>query len=471
MNGRWSNASVNVFLASVLVSVCLASGSNIQRINATLDSIFRSISLACSDTRVQWSIALCAAVYLVTFTVMESQIVAEHRKRKYRTAVWLTVTLLIAGASYALNYSTASLTTKALTLMVGVALGKGATAWVKGAARSYKIEWFSTGITCMLVVIIAVMSVLCLWCPVAFNILDYHHCTRWSGPWNNPNIAGLLMGVGIILAAGIGMRGWNAGNGRCTKVLLVGLCSFVIIVMGHMLLDSYSRGAWVATICGIAFVISEFGVRHVESVCISWLKRNWFRISIILLSVFVLVFWQFRHSNQDVIADRAFSAGDVNDFSWRNRISAWEGALQIVAEHPWFGSGWKFPELLYDRYYLPPKLNEGGAIETNDYLMLSAMLGIPALICFGMYIWLSLARKGESAERGKQKPEPGATCYPPLEFMPPVARQMSPQVICRAGAIVLAVGFWFDGGLFKLATASVFWILLELGREDLPQTA
>lgn len=38
------------------------------------------------------------------------------------------------------------------------------------------------------------------------------------------------------------------------------------------------------------------------------------------------------------------------------------------------------------------------------------------------------------------------------------------RVTCRAGAIVLLVGFWFDGGLFKLATASVFWILLELGR-------
>jgi hypothetical protein len=41
------------------------------------------------------------------------------------------------------------------------------------------------------------------------------------------------------------------------------------------------------------------------------------------------------------------------------------------------------------------------------------------------------------------------------------------QTACRSGAIVLAVGFWFDGGLFKLATASTFWILLELGREDL----
>jgi hypothetical protein len=40
------------------------------------------------------------------------------------------------------------------------------------------------------------------------------------------------------------------------------------------------------------------------------------------------------------------------------------------------------------------------------------------------------------------------------------------RVACRAGAIVMLVGFWFDGGLFNLATASVFWVLLELGAED-----
>jgi len=34
---------------------------------------------------------------------------------------------------------------------------------------------------------------------------------------------------------------------------------------------------------------------------------------------------------------------------------------------------------------------------------------------------------------------------------------------CQAGAVVLLVGLWFDGGLFKLPTAATFWILLELG--------
>jgi hypothetical protein len=32
-----------------------------------------------------------------------------------------------------------------------------------------------------------------------------------------------------------------------------------------------------------------------------------------------------------------------------------------------------------------------------------------------------------------------------------------------AGAFVFVVAFWFDGGLFKLPTAAMFWVLLELG--------
>ena len=31
------------------------------------------------------------------------------------------------------------------------------------------------------------------------SIFKYHGHARWSGPWDNPNIAGLLMGVGVRL--------------------------------------------------------------------------------------------------------------------------------------------------------------------------------------------------------------------------------------------------------------------------------
>jgi hypothetical protein len=39
--------------------------------------------------------------------------------------------------------------------------------------------------------------------------------------------------------------------------------------------------------------------------------------------------------------------------------------------------------------------------------------------------------------------------------------------ICRAGAIVLAVGFLFDGKLSDLSLVTCFWILLESGKSGI----
>jgi len=78
--------------------------------------------------------------------------------------------------------------------------------------------------------------------------------------------------------------------------------------------------------------------------------------------------------------------------------------------------------------------------------MLGATLGIPALFCFSMYIWLSLKGKAESRKQKAEIQEAGWL-----------------RTVCHASAIVLLIGFWFDGGLFKLPTGATFWILLELG--------
>jgi hypothetical protein len=45
----------------------------------------------------------------------------------------------------------------------------------------------------------------------------------------------------------------------------------------------------------------------------------------------------------------------------------------------------------------------------------------------------------------------------------------STKVACRSSALVLLIAFWFDGGLFDLPTAAIFWILLELGSSASPQ--
>jgi O-antigen ligase len=187
-----------------------------------------------------------------------------------------------------------------------------------------------------------------------------------------------------------------------------------------------------------------------------WFRTNCLSLSVILVSLLVITFWHFQQTEWHP-ARRALSVGNRNDFSWRNRLAAWEGTLQMMAEKPWFGYGWNQPEPMYDRYYLPPRLTESAAIQMNDHLLLGATLGIPALFCFAVYIWLNLTRNAEretrSAALSSAVPLP-ITCHLP---------HLSLSTACRAGAIVLLVGFWFDGGLFKLPTASTFWILLALG--------
>jgi hypothetical protein len=91
--------------------------------------------------------------------------------------------------------------------------------------------------------------------------------------------------------------------------------------------------------------------------------------------------------------------------------------------------------------------------------MLGATLGMPALFCFVTYIWLSLKQRSEARS---QKSDGG---IPAVDLRPLTSDLW--QATCRAGAIVLLVGFWFDGGLFNLPTAATFWILLGLGAVEL----
>jgi O-antigen ligase len=154
---------------------------------------------------------------------------------------------------------------------------------------------------------------------------------------------------------------------------------------------------------------------------------------------------------------------DFSRPSAQHRVSAWRGAVQMMWDHP-LGVGWNQAVSVYDKNYSPP---EGGAVALtmNSYLMLGTELGLPGLLCFVAYVALQLgvgrwqmADRIGKAEGGKRKAET-------LQQIGNRKSEIGNQVACRAGAIVLLVAFWFDGGLFDLPTAAVFWVLLELGVE------
>ncbi|MGO8931113.1 MAG: O-antigen ligase family protein [Limisphaerales bacterium] len=439
-------------------------------------------------------------------------------------AFWLPGFILLGAVAYAVDYAQAVRSTEALTLVGAAMIGQGAGLWESRKQRVerrngegegpksnvqspkptecgvWNAEWRiakcrSTGDEIVLALIVLLVGA-AVWQAEPGHLFKYQGQARWSGPWENPNTFGMLMGVGVVLAVGrlvqslkpkvqsrssaeCGVRTAELAEGehptsniqhRTSKLVGWLKAAFFLAAAGLMgvgLVKSWSRGAWVGAAVGLAYLYLNVEGRRKNA---EWGKaesrkqkaeagepkteigaaRNWAAVAVMCASIAVLAFWSFRYTDK-VVVRRLYSVANANDFSWRNRAAAYEGALQMMAEKPWFGFGWNQPERVYAAFYCPPKVGEAMAIQLNDYFILGTTLGIPALVCFLMYVGLAL--------RGRRRAERPAS--PTLDFG---LWTLDSGAVCRAGALVLLVAFWFDGGLFKLATAAPFWVLLELGR-------
>jgi O-antigen ligase len=218
------------------------------------------------------------------------------------------------------------------------------------------------------------------------------------------------MAVGLVLAGGLavqspkpihcGMRGGAKSKVQRLKFKLqVGFMLVAAGVMGFGMLKSYSRGAWFGAAVGLAYLGYQIGKAEnlkaeIRPGLLRWAGRRWVALAVIFASIGLLAFWSFRHTDR-AVARCAYSVANANDFSWRKRVAAYEGALQMLADKPWFGFGWNQPEQVYDRYYRAAKVDEGMAIQLNDYLTLGMTLGVPALVCFAMYVGLSLSPRSK----------------------------------------------------------------------------
>jgi O-antigen ligase len=464
-------------LMFLVLAFCLFADSRLLQADASLDAFWQWAGNIFQDPRNQWMVFAWLTVNFLAVFIFRFRADLSIFWRLTNSNLWLMAMLNVATIVYARSYSTSFQSgvfpaAQPMVLLAGALFGQIVALWVARQSGQHADKHERYLIMSAYFTLLAIVSV---WCPNSGPISEYAGFARLSGPWDNPNIFGLLMATGGLLALGLELERWKvdnqkpraqAKNWKATlwKYGRTLLWVLVLAFLGRGLLKSYSRGAWLAAICGAGYLVYQVlknrvstSVKAVNSKSslslrsIFGIRQNWLPLALIVLSIAMLLYQHFGWTEWRP-ARRALSAVNSVDFSWRNRIAAWEGALQITAEHPWFGVGWNNAQLLYDHYYLPPKLAESAAIELNDYLMLAITLGLPALFCFGMYLWLSL---GKDLGVKSQKSEPTS-----LDWL---------RTTCRASAIVLLVGFWFDGGLFKLATASTFWILLGLGSCEPPQ--
>ena len=419
-------------------------------------NIFRAFEVALLQT--QWMLSVCLAVWCGTFLFLAFSL-------KDLPLIGL---LLLAIVACFIGYETKPLT-DAITLLAGVTVGKGAALLLNTDCRvrsvkqegSFEIRNPKSEIRNFLWGLVLLLALSSWW---HLDMSDnFYHGPRWMGLWNNPNDYGLLMGVGMALAIGLlavspksrvqspqsgesASEQWKA-EGRKQKLVRASsrrLLQIILFIAAGMigvgLLFSYSRGAWVGTAIGLLYLAKAHG------------KFKW---RFVLPSVFVVaaVVWFFWNATPET-APWYVKRMDFGRASAQHRVAAWKAGFEIMRDHP-FGVGWNKAVDVYQKNYSPPE-NGAAAITTNDYLMLGTQLGFPGLLCFVAYVALCLGAPASRRQvRSKAKPAGETSALP------------APPAACRAGAIALLVAFWFDGGLFKPATAAGFWILLELGASGL----
>jgi len=320
--------------------------------------------------------------------------------------------LLIAAVMYSTNYGFSFRSGNAVVFLGGITLGKGAR--VIFEKREIDIQYYLIG----LVVLLAFSS---FW---HLDPTGSYHGPRWMGLWDNPNIYGILMGSGLTLTIGLLVAdffGEMPDTARGSHAL-----PFILLIaagmMGVGLLMSYSRGAGLGMAVGLLYLSITHG------------KFKWQLVlpGILFVTAVVCFFWSSTPDTSPWYVKRM----DFGRPSAQHRVAAWHAAVQMMRDHP-LGLGWNKATETYEKNYSPPE-DGAAALTTNSYLILGTELGLPALLCFIAYIYLKFKSKAAN----------------------------SLQIACRAGALVLLVAFWFDGGLLELPTATLFWILLELGTSD-----
>lgn len=429
----------------------------------------------------------------------------------YAPEILMVILACWATASYAFKYTGAYFGSDFLVLFAGMTLGRAVAAIRLLRRTADQVACFHTPV---LDALILMLTALALFHPEMWVAFTYREQERWTGAFLSPNTFGLLMAVGAVLAIGqtllifrikVPVNKGASINDRCfprwkasLKVVLYIVASGIILVA---MIKSYSRGAWLGFFFGLAslgiIMIPDYSRRKLatpnfavkpyakystvfvhkqplscEKITEDRLFPGFRRQSvlvrhvlnsamIIVLSLGVLAFWSFRHTEQQVLR-RVFSVAGAYDFSTENRVMAAIGAFQMMGEKSSSGFGWNEPERAYDFYYRAQKVSEHMAIRTNSYLMVGTALGLVAFGCFLAYVWFLM--KGRPVMLGDSCFWTGSSSVEPMKV----------GVICRAGVLVLLIGFVFDGGLFRLATGAIFWILLELGadtKEDDPSAS
>ena len=190
-------------VALLVLGLCLFADCAPVKGSRFLAPALAEVAAVLSDPGTQWMVCVCAGIYFLGFVVLRGRLAGWRRTGTRWNAslpgeAWLLGLLGVGALAYALDYTQAVKSTQALTLLGAAMIGQGAALW---QSREQKAETRNTGGGIILALII-LLTVAAVWQGEAGHFFQYRGQGWWSGPWDNPNTFGMLMGVGLALSLG-----------------------------------------------------------------------------------------------------------------------------------------------------------------------------------------------------------------------------------------------------------------------------
>ena len=366
---------------------------------------------------VQWVAALGLYVSLLSLVAYLNSVDGLCFWRVANPDVWMAGFMSVAVLRYFWEYSTASRSFALVILLVGLLLAKFVALWIRRGRPCGRVA----------MLILAQVSVCAIGAlPIArehewaeFYFLGVR---RWTGFWGDPNTLGLSSGVGVVLMIGFAFELLRNPTRIKPSIHALGLLGSAALTFWLLqaLTKTFSRGAALALLI-VGLITACLGWRQ-QGEWFSWLAAlpRFTRVLLVLIGILFPTLllsggaprlWQ----------QRADTVLDSSDRSWRNRVIAWVGAVQIMTDHPWHGVGWNRAAVVFKEKNLGADKSGARAILNNDILLTGVTLGIPALGLFCGYLFFSVFPLRTTTH---------------LDSVFPLA--------CRLAAMLMVVGLWFD---------------------------
>lgn len=291
---------------------------------------------------------------------------------------------------------------------------------------------------------IVVMIVLCLG-YIAYNFnamyffeggrLDIYH-VGFGGLDNNG--AGSMLALGIPLAYFLAASpvGKYANARRVFGVV-------VALLLMHVVMMSYSRGAMLAAAVGLVWIIIKHRPRFQAAA-----------ISVVLVMVISVM-------AGTEIRDRAISTMDYEtDASALSRLDSWGAAWSIVWDHPLLGKGIRNSNEYSQNY----GADLAGRTIHNQYMQIAADSGIPAACLYILMIALALYGLGRARSRCIKAEgyfEDDANPKGPHDQSELVDRARDAGLLCLALQTSLLM-FSFSSMFLSVELVELPWLLLAM---------